>query len=168
MRKVYKDAVDEIQREAEDRRVGEDLVAEHGAPEQPAEAAPLKAPADLPAVETLTSESDFSRFMRPLPSTLGTILPAIDSVSEPVIGILAGLKGGFAGRDILSEARFASMESDDQRPRQHGEIYLADLAITLPVLGSMPASFRKLSACSLVRRFSRPMRIISASFFQST
>jgi hypothetical protein len=57
---------DPDKREAEDRRVGEDLVAEHGAPpEQPAEAAPLKAPADLPAVETLTSESDFSRFMRP-------------------------------------------------------------------------------------------------------
>ena len=56
---------DPDKREAEDRRVGEDLVAEQGAPEQPAEAAPLKVPADLPAVETLTSESDFSRFMRP-------------------------------------------------------------------------------------------------------
>jgi hypothetical protein len=56
---------DPDKREAEDRRVGEDLVAEHGGPEQPAESAPLKVPADLPAIETLTPESDFSRFMRP-------------------------------------------------------------------------------------------------------
>lgn len=51
-------------REAEDRRVDEELAAERGITDVPAQTAPLKVPTDLPAVETLTGESDFSRFMR--------------------------------------------------------------------------------------------------------
>jgi len=52
-------------RDAEDRRVSEEMAVERGLPPAPAEPPPLKAPADLPAIESLTPESDFSRFMRP-------------------------------------------------------------------------------------------------------
>lgn len=78
-------------REAEDRRVGEELAAERGIPEPAAEAAPLKAPADLPAVETLTPESDFSRFMRP-DVPLATRTAAVKKLfADPHFNLMDGL-----------------------------------------------------------------------------
>lgn len=50
-------------REREDRRVSDELAIERGVtPPQPAPVQSI--PADLPAVETLTADADFSRFMR--------------------------------------------------------------------------------------------------------
>ncbi len=52
-------------RDAEDRRVSEALAAESGVPAAAPEAAPVKVPDDLPPIESLTSASDYGRFMRP-------------------------------------------------------------------------------------------------------
>jgi hypothetical protein len=52
-------------RAAEDRRVSEEIAAERGLPPAPLAPSPQDMPADLPAIESLTSQSDFTRFMRP-------------------------------------------------------------------------------------------------------
>jgi hypothetical protein len=78
-------------REAEDRRVDEELAAERGIAEAPAEAAPAKVPADLPAIETLTTESDFSRFMRP-DVPLATRTAAVKKLfTDPHFNLMDGL-----------------------------------------------------------------------------
>lgn len=78
-------------REAEDRRVDEELAAERGIAEAPAEAAPAKVPADLPAIETLTAESDFSRFMRP-DVPLATRTAAVKKLfTDPHFNLMDGL-----------------------------------------------------------------------------
>ena len=57
--------------DAEDRALAQERSIEESAatpaadPALPATAAPIPVPADLPAVESLTTEADFSRFMRP-------------------------------------------------------------------------------------------------------
>ena len=78
-------------REAEDRRVDEELAAERGITEAPAQTAPLEVPADLPAVETLTGESDFSRFMRP-DVPLATRSAAVKKLfADPHFNLMDGL-----------------------------------------------------------------------------
>ncbi len=50
---------------AQERAVDESAATPAADPALPASAAPIPVPADLPAVESLTIEADFSRFMRP-------------------------------------------------------------------------------------------------------
>lgn len=78
-------------REAEDRRIDEELAAERGVTEATAQPAPLEVPADLPAVETLTGESDFSRFMRP-DVPLATRSAAVKKLfADPHFNLMDGL-----------------------------------------------------------------------------
>lgn len=145
-------------REAEDRRVDEELAVERGIIEAPAEAAPLKAPADLPAVETLTGESDFSRFMRP-DVPLATRSAAVKKLfADPHFNLMDGLDiyiDDYTKPDPipaamlreLAQSRMLNLFDDDPAPQANaGDSATGVLAEPEPTLvvpeGQVPASER--------------------------
>lgn len=151
---------------AEDRALAQERAADESAatpaadPALPATAAPMPAPVDLPAVESLTIEADFSRFMRPdVPPHMKTA--ALKKLfTDPHFNIMDGLDtyiDDYTKADPIPESMLRELAQskmlglfDDEKKDQPGSARPGQAVITTPAPGppapALPPDLRREAA----------------------